>query len=68
MVDLSVEFVYMWVSWVRGAVSIAFSNESLDHVGEVGRHVKDVTLGDVVFWEEVKGFTELGLSRAAGGM
>ena len=37
---LSVEFVYMWVNEESEAESIAFSNESLGHVGEVRRQVR----------------------------
>ena len=50
-----------------GGESIAFSNESLGDVAEVGRHVRDVTFGYVLFCGGVKDFAELGLIRAAGG-
>ena len=48
VVDLSVEFVYMWISKGSGLESITFSNESLGDVGVVRHHVGDVTLGDVL--------------------
>ena len=49
MLDLSVEFVYMWVRGERGAWIGSFDNESFGDFSEVGRHVRDVTLEDVVF-------------------
>ena len=39
----------MWVSRGSGSESIAFSNETFSNVGEVGRQVRHVILGDVVF-------------------
>ena len=58
-----------------GHHSIEFSNESLGDVVEVGRHVRDVTSGDVVFCGGVllsfviiiyNDFADLVLTRAAG--
>ena len=37
------------VSGGRGTESVSFDDESFIDFTEVGRHVKDVTLGDVVF-------------------
>ena len=49
MVDLCVEFVYMWVRGEIEAESVSFDNPSFGDFREVGYHVRDVTLGDVVF-------------------
>ena len=51
--DLCVQFVYMWVSAGRGAESVSFDDESLVDFSEDWYHVRDVTLGDVVFCGEV---------------
>ena len=67
MPDLCVEFVYVWVHGGRGAESVSFDDESFGDFSEVGYHVRDVALGDVVFYEGVQDFAELGLTRAAGG-
>ena len=47
--DLCVEFLYLWVRKGRGAEGISFNNESLGGFSKVRYHVRDVTLGDVVF-------------------
>ena len=67
MADLFVDFVYMWVRELRGAKSVSFADELLGDFSEVGRHVRDVTQGNVVFCGGVQDFSEQGLSRAAGG-
>ena len=58
---MCVEFVCMWVSGGRGAESVSFGGFSED-----GRHVRDATLGHMVFYGGVQDFTELGLTRASG--
>ena len=50
--DLRVEFMYMWVSGIRRAESVWFNDESFGDSSEVGYHIRDVTLGDVVFCRE----------------
>ena len=67
MADFCVKFVYMWVSGARGAETVSFDDESLDDFIEVGCHVRDVTLGDVVFCGGVQDFLELRLTHAARG-
>ena len=47
--DLCVELLYVWVRGGRGAESVFFNNESFDDSSQVRYHVRDVTLGDVVF-------------------
>ena len=49
MTDLCVVFLYMLVRGGRGVKSVSFHNESFGDFSEVGYHVSDVTLGDVVF-------------------
>ena len=49
MVDLCVEFLYIWVRKGRGVEAVFFNNESFGDFSEVRYHVRDVTLGDVVF-------------------
>ena len=49
MTDLCVEFLYLLVSRERGADGVSFSNELFGGFTEVSEHVRDVTLGDVVF-------------------
>ena len=39
----------MWVSEGRAAESISFDDESFGDFSLVGCHVREVTLGDVVF-------------------
>ena len=41
--------LYMWVRGGRRAETVTFNNETLGDFSEVGYHVKDVTLGDVMF-------------------
>ena len=48
VVDLCVEFLYLWVRRGRGAEAISFNNELFGGFSEVWYHVRDVTLGDVV--------------------
>ena len=40
----------MWVSEGRGAESVSFNKESFGDFSEVGHHVRDVTLKDVVLY------------------
>ena len=49
VVDLWVEFFYVWVRGGSGAEGVSFNNESFGDSSEVRYHVRDVTLGDVVF-------------------
>ena len=48
VVDLCVEFLYLWVRRGRRAEGISFNKESFDGFREVRYHVRDVTLGDVM--------------------
>ena len=48
MLDLCVGFACMWVSGGRGEGRVSFDDESVGDFSEVGHHVRDVTLGDVV--------------------
>ena len=54
VVDLCFQFLYLWVRSGRGAEGVSFNNESLGSFSEVRYHVRDVTLGDVVFCGGVK--------------
>ena len=49
MVDLCVQFLYMCVRRGRRAEGVSFNNESFGDFSEVKYHVRDVTLGDMVF-------------------
>ena len=49
VLDLFVEFLYLLVSMGGGADGVSFSNELFGGFTEVCDHVRDVTLGDVVF-------------------
>ena len=44
----------MWGRMGRGAVSVSFDNESLGDFNDVGHHVRDVTLWDVVLSENTR--------------
>ena len=48
VVDLLVEFLYLWVRRGRGVEGVSFNNESFGDFSEVRYHVRDVTLGDVM--------------------
>ena len=39
----------MWVSGGRGAESFSLDDKSFGDFSQVGYHIRDVTLGDVVF-------------------
>ena len=43
MVDLCVEFLYLWVRRGRGAEVISFNNELFDGFSEVRYHIRDVS-------------------------
>ena len=45
VVDLCVEFLYMWIRKGRGAEGISFNKESFGGFSEVKYHVRDATLG-----------------------
>ena len=45
----------------------SFDNELFGNIGEAGRHVWDVVLGNVVFCDGVEDFAELGLTCVAIG-
>ena len=47
--DLSVQLVQMWVSVERGAESFSFNDQSSGDFNDVWYHIRDVTLGNVVF-------------------
>ena len=55
------EILIWWICalniWVRGggrgAESVSFNNESFEYFSEVRYHVRDVTLGDIVFCGDV---------------
>ena len=64
---LYIVFLHMWVRGERGAESVSFDNESFGDFSEVRHHVRDLTLGDLVFCGGVYNFAELGLTRAEGG-
>ena len=49
VLDLFVEFLYLMVSRGGGADSVSLSNELFGGFTEISDHVRDVTLGDVVF-------------------
>ena len=44
MVDFCVQFLYLWVSWGRGAEGVSFNNESFAGFREVRYRVRDVVL------------------------
>ena len=48
MVNLCVEFLYLWVSRGRVVDGVSFNNEQFGGFSEVRYHVRDVTLGDVM--------------------
>ena len=48
VMDLRVEFLYLWVRRRRGAEGFSFKNESFGDFSEVKYHVRYVTLGDMV--------------------
>lgn len=47
--DLFVKFLYLLVSMGGGADGVSFGNELFGGFTEVSDHVRDVTLGNVVF-------------------
>ena len=63
--DLCAEFVHILVKGRRRAESVSFDNESFGDSCEVGYHVRDVTLGGVLFCGGAYDF--LGSTRAVGG-
>ena len=50
VVDLCVEFLYMWVRGGRRTENVYFNNELFGDFSDVRYHVRDVTLWDVVFY------------------
>ena len=54
MMDLYVEFVYVWVRGGRGAESVFFDNESFIDFTEDGYHVRDVPWRMWCFAEEFR--------------
>ena len=47
--DLCVEFVYVWVRGGRRPDSVSFDNELFGDFNEILYHVRDLSLGDVLF-------------------
>ena len=62
MVDLCVEFLYLWVSMGRGAEGVSINNESFGVFSVVRYFVRDVLLCGAL-----KDLPEQELTRAAGG-
>ena len=58
MVELCVEFLYLWVTRGRGAEDVSFNQESFGGFSDVRYHVRDVTLGDVVLCGGVQHLAE----------
>ena len=48
--------MYMWIHGGRGADIVSVDDESFGDFSEVRNHVRDVTMGDVVFYGGVKDF------------
>ena len=49
VMDLCVEFLYVWVRGGKEAESVSFNNKSFGDFSEVRYHVKNMILGDVIF-------------------
>ena len=66
MLDLVVEFLYVWVRRGKGTESVSFNNKSVGDFSEVRYHVREVTLRDLVFCGGVWDLAKHGLTRAVG--
>ena len=68
VVDLCVEFLYLWDRMRRGEEDVSFNNESFGGFSVIRYHVRNVTSRNVVLCGGVQDLAEQGLTHAKGGM